>query len=227
MLIRSALEPDFTDRLREFPDQVLAEFDLTEEEKEILLNPDHRLLRLLGAAIDRQTRSAGPRPVAPTPEAQQPQVFQARSLPDSVVALTVVPCAQYQDGQFKGFSYTVWVNPLPPGADPSSLSAPAGVVLTGQPLTPLHAVIHVSAVQFQDASGNSQLGLWASLRQSSNVVAPPKNEAAGNPESPPFGSDLASEKVSAAVAAVRAASKEERYSRILDLTHALQTGDVR
>jgi hypothetical protein len=67
----------------------------------------------------------------------------------------------------------VWVNPLPQGADPASLPPPLGVVFPGQPLTPLHAVIQVSAVQMQDAAGDPQVGLSASLQQSSNITAPP------------------------------------------------------
>jgi len=99
-------------------------------------------------------------------------------------------------------------------------------VLPGQPLTPLHAVIQVSAVQTQDAAGGPQVGLTASLRQSSNVAAPPPPEAAGRPGASPFGSDLASEAVRAAVAAVRSAPSGQRYGRLIDLIHTLAGGEA-
>jgi hypothetical protein len=41
-------------------------------------------------------------------------------LPDTLMALTVVPCALRENGLLKGISDVVWVNPLPEGADPAS-----------------------------------------------------------------------------------------------------------
>jgi hypothetical protein len=104
---------------------------------------------------------------------------------------------------------------------------PAGMVLPGQPLAPLYAVFQLSAVQSQDAAGNLQVGVWASLRQSSNVAVPPPPEAAGDPEGSPFASRLDSERVQAAVTAVRGASSDERYGRLVDLMRVLRSGDVR
>jgi hypothetical protein len=86
--------------------------------------------------------------------------------------------------------------------------------LPGQPLAPLHIVIQLSAVEVRDASGQPQVGLSASLRQSSNIIGPPSPQNAGRA-------------VDAAVAAVRSASKEERYGRLIDLMRALHSGGVR
>ena len=227
LLIRSAIDADLRRRLAEAPADVFREFDLSEEEQEILRQPDHRLLPLLGAALARQKPSAAPSLETPAP-APQPQVLvQAQALPDISLALTLVPCAQHENGQFKGFTYAVWVSPLPPGADPATLPPPAGAALPGTPCSPLHAVISVSAVQLQDAAGNPQVGLWASLRQSSNAAAPPAVEAAGKPEASPFGSDFQSTDVQRAVAAVRSASPAERYDRLISLMGALRSGEVR
>jgi hypothetical protein len=137
----------------------------------------------------------------------------ARTLPDMALALTVVPCARVENGESK-YSYAVWVNPLPEGADPANLAPPAGATLPGQPLAPLHIVIQLSAVEVRDASGQPQVGLSASLRQSSNIIGPPSPQNAGRA-------------VDAAVAAVRSASKEERYGRLIDLMRALHSGGVR
>jgi hypothetical protein len=248
LLVRSALEADLRRRLLESPEEVFQEFDLTEEQQDLLRRPDHRLLPLLGSVLARQAESAddsGPpagkdryengRLVAPAvlppvtgPATRSPALpGQPRTLPDTSLVLTVVPCARVEDGEPKGYSYAVWVNPLPEGADPANLPPPAGAVLPGQPLAPLHVVIQISAVEVPDASGRPQVGLSASLRQSSNIMGPPSPESAGIPEDSPFGSDLRSAGVEAAVARVRTATREERYDRLIDLIGTLRGGEVR
>jgi hypothetical protein len=227
LLIESALQPELRRRLLESPDEVFRDFDLSEEEKEILRRPDHRLLPLLGAALARQMESSGPLGEAPSVSPAPPAPIEARTLPDTWLALTVVPCAHREERRLKGISYVVWANPIPEGGDPATLPPPAGVVLPGQPLAPLYAVIQLSAVQTQDAAGNPQVGLWASLGQSSNIAAPPPPETAGDPKASPFGSRLDSPQVQAAVAAVRGASSEERYNLLIDLMRVLRSGDVR
>ena len=262
LLVRSALEADLCRQLRESPDEVFQEFDLTEEEKDLLRQPDHRLLPVLGSVLAHQavarafvpaasrvvsTLFACPLSPGSTTEACQagadpagtktpdagmsghPNYVEtsldaagtsaratsgaARTLPDMALALTVVPCARVENGESK-YSYAVWVNPLPEGADPANLAPPAGATLPGQPLAPLHIVIQLSAVEVRDASGQPQVGLSASLRQSSNIIGPPSPQNAGRA-------------VDAAVAAVRSASKEERYGRLIDLMRALHSGGVR
>ncbi len=207
-MIDSALRPDLLRLLTDSPGEFFESYDLTEEQRDILRNPDNRLLRVLGEALARMNPGAGPTAAAPRPHA----VMQAQTLPDMNLALTVVPCAQLEDGQFKGFSYAVWVNPLAEGTDPASLPPPAGATLPGQPLAPLHAVIRLSAVQFADAAGHAQVGLWASLRQDTNVDSAPEP---GADESPG---------VALAAAAVRAASSEERYDRLIDLIRVMRNG---
>ena len=213
-------------RLLESPEEVFHEFDLTEEERDLLRRPDHRLLRLLGAALADEVESSGPRPKATTVAPQPHTIVQAGTLPDISLVLTLVPCAQYENGGLNTFAYAVWVNPLPQGADPATLPPPPGVVFPGQPLTPLHTVIRVAAVQMQDAAGEPQVGLSASLQQSSNITAPPPPEAAGRPGVSPFGSDLRSGEVQAAVAAVRGAPSDQRYVRLIELMHALRGAEV-
>lgn len=218
LLIRSAIEPELQRRLRETPDEVFGEFDLTDEEQEILRRPDHRLLPLLGAALARQT------PETTAAAVSEPVItVPAKSLPDLSLVLTIVPCLRPDNG---GFTYAAWVSPLPAGADPSALPPPAGATLPGKPCPPLYAVISVSAVQLQDAAGSPQAGLWASLRSASNVTAPAPVETSGNPDLPPFGSDPGSPAVRDAVAAVRHAPAAERYAALISLLRVLRTGDV-
>ena len=195
-------DADLRRRLLESPDETFEDFDLTAEERDLLREPDGRLLRLFGAALVEQQESADLSPSHAPETAPQPQVvIQARSLPGISLALTLVPCAQYENGQFQQFAYAVWVNPLAEGADPAALPPPPGATLPGQPLTPLHAVIQVSAIQLPHRDGKPQVGLTASLRQSSNIAAPPPPESAGKPGVSPFASDLRSVEAIAAIAA--------------------------
>jgi len=227
LLIDSALQPELCRRLLESPDEVFQDFDLSEREKDILRHPDPRLLQLLGAALARQMEAPGPLEEGPAVVASPPITVEARSLPDTLMALTVVPCVLQENGQFKGITYVVWVNPVPEGVDPATLPPPPDAVFPGKPLAPLHAVIQLSAVQSQDAAGNPQVGLWGSFLQSSNVSVPPPPESAGEVEASPFRSPLDSAQVQAAAAAVRIAASNERYDRLVDLLRVLHKGDVR
>ena len=213
LLIASALDGDLRRRLLDTPDDVFPEFDLTEDEKDILRSPDQRLLPLLGAALARQSAAAAVlAPDMPAEQRQPPAVLEARTLPDISLALTLVPCAQYENGRIVKVVYAAWVNPLPEGVDPASLPPPAGATLPGVPLAPLHAVIQVSVVQTQGA-----IGLSAALLQSSNMSAPPPR--------PPVAGDLRSASVQTAIAAVRSASSQDRRARIVELLRALRGGE--
>jgi len=228
LLIASAMDADLCRRLLESPEETFQDFDLTEEEKELLRRPDRRMLHLFGVALAQQRELSPGNAQAVSIAAPQPHaVVEARTLPAISLALTLVPCAQYENGQLSTFAYAVWVNPLAEGTDPAALPIPQGAALPGQPLTPLHAVIQVSAVQLPDQDGKPQVGLSASLRRSTNVTAPPPPESAGRPGTPPFGSDLGDIEVQSAVTAVRNASGEDRYDRLIELIHALRGGDVR
>jgi hypothetical protein len=222
LLIDSALQPDLRRRLLDSPEEVFEHFELTDEQKDILRRPDHRLFGLLGAALARQEEPAG----CPAESSAQPPraALQASALPDLTLVLTVAPYVQRDSGQL---AYAAWVNPLAEGADPNHLPPPAGGALPGQALAPMHAVIHISALQIQDQAGHAQVGLTAWLRHSSNMSAPAPAESAGKPAVSPFASDLRAAHVKAAVAAVRNSPASERYGRLIDLLHRLQSGDVR
>src|ERR1700677_2900086 len=138
LLIASAIDAELRRRLLESPEETFEDYDLTEEEQDLLRQPDHRMLRLLGAALAEQAES-GKLSSSHAPERTQPPhiVVQARTLPSMSLAVTLLPCAQYENGQLKQFAYALWVNPLPEGTDPATLLPPQGATLPGQPLTPL------------------------------------------------------------------------------------------
>lgn len=233
LLIASAIDPDVYRRLLESPEATFDEFDLADEDRELLRHPDHRLLRVLGAALAEEDAAASiktmaaapaaacaPLAGAPRPEASPGMPTASAPLPDISLVLTLVPCALYDGGELRNFTYAAWVSPLPEGADPEALRPPPGTVLPGKPLPPLRAVVRVSAIQMQDAAGNPLVGLSASLLENTNMSAPPPPEAAGNPAA--IDRDLAAAEVQAAIAAVRCAPAEARYGKLIELLRVLR-----
>src|SRR4051794_41545925 len=73
LLIASAIDADVYRRLLESPEETFAEFDLADEDRELLRHPDHRLLRVLGAALAEEnapvSAAAGVATVAAPPAA--------------------------------------------------------------------------------------------------------------------------------------------------------------
>ncbi len=236
LLIASAIDPDVYRRLRESPEETFDEFDLADEDRELLRHPDHRLLRVVGAALAEENAPASaaasvatmvaplavagaPLAVAPRPGLPPRIPTASAALPDMSLVLTVMPCALYDEGKLRNFVYAAWVSPLPEGADPEALPPPPGTVLPGKPLPPLRAVVRVSAIQMQDAAGNPLVGLSASLLQSTNLSAPPPPEAAGNPTA--IGRDLSAAEVQSAIEAVRCAPAAARYGKLIELLRVL------
>ena len=121
-------------QLQESPEEAFHGFDLTEEEKDLLRHPDHRLLRLLGAAPARERESPAPQAQADSAVPLQPHaVIEGATLPDVSLVMTLVPCAKYEDGRLDKINYAVWVKALPAGADPASLPLPQDIVFPGNP----------------------------------------------------------------------------------------------
>lgn len=147
---------------------------------------------------------------------------ESRMLPGALMALTVVPCLIGER-----IAFAAWIAPMQEGADPSHAPPPPGANLPGSPLTPLHAVIQISAAQSHNGAGIPQVSMWASFRHSSNAIAPAPPESAGNPDASPFGSAFESPEVQSAAAAVYSAAPEDRYEKLVALTRALHAGDVR
>lgn len=230
LLIASAIDAGINRLLLESPEEIFDEFEIQEEDRELLRQPDHRLLRLLGAALAEErgtTTAAGVASTAPQPavsgslsvDAPPGMSTASASLPDMSLVLTLVPCAIYDGDELRSFAYATWVSPLPQGADPEELPPPPGTVFPGKPLPPLRAVVRVSAIQFQDAGGNPLVGLSASLLQSTNMSAPPLPSAAGNPAV--IGRNLSAPEVQSAIAAVRSAPEDARYGKLIELLRVL------
>ena len=212
MLIQSALDAGLLERLRNHPDEVFADYELSEEEREILRNPDERMLKLLGRAVREAQRVHESDARAETDEAAreaallEPPMILPNTLPPMLLALTVVPCVG-ADGLTR---YAVWVNPMAEETVPAMLPPPAGASLPGMPLAPLYAVIEIDGVLATDGEGNSQVELWAQFRQATNSVSFVTTSELDGPD------------VAKAAAAVLAAGPEARRGRLTDLVRALR-----
>jgi hypothetical protein len=106
--------------------------------------------------------------------------------------------------------FAVWVNPMAEGTVPATLPPPPGATLPGTPLAPLYAVIELDGVHTADAEGNSQIALWAQLRQATNTA--------------PMGARTPApgDRVTAAAGAVRTASPEDRCDKLAELLRAIE-----
>src|SRR4051812_46900642 len=148
LLIATAIDPDVYRRLLESPEATFDEFDVADEDRELLRHPDHRLLRVLGAALAEENAPVSTAPGvttiaappatagAPLAGARQPGATlgtptASAPLPDMSLVLTLVPCALYDGGELREFAYAAWVSPLPEGADPEALPPPPGTVFPG------------------------------------------------------------------------------------------------
>ena len=101
LLIASAMDADLCRRLLESPEETFQDFDLTEDEKELLRRPDQRMLHLFGVALAQQRELSPSHAQEASIAAPQPHaIVEARTLPAISLALTLVPCAQYENGQF-------------------------------------------------------------------------------------------------------------------------------
>src|SRR3954470_18471295 len=121
LLIESAIDPDVYRRLMESPEETFDAFDLADEDRELLRHPDHRLLRVLGAALAEEnapvSAAAGVATVAAPPAvAGAPSAGATRPgappgmptagapLPDVSLVLTLVPCALDDGGELRKFA---------------------------------------------------------------------------------------------------------------------------
>lgn len=209
LLIQSALDADLLERLRADPDGVLARFDLEAEERDLLCNPDHRLLAVIGRILRDQQAGHSAEPKADTPAqvavpGDAPPAIVPEALPPMLLALTIVPCLAAD----RSLRYAVWVNPMSEGGTPAVLPPPPGATLPGEPLAPLYAVIELDGVRSTGAQGEPQVTLFAQFRQSTNVA--------------PSGQRDTTSRTAAAAAAVHAATPQNRRELLEDLVRALE-----
>ncbi len=227
LLIRCVLEPELLQELRVSPESVFDSFDLSDRARELLSEPDARLLELLGEAVEQRTdapssrREGKPEAAKPQPAAALEEPAGVMSLPESRLALRLVPYVQ-QAAASTGEAPEIVVNyaghldPLPGDADLEDLPQVPEAVTDGQQLPPVSIVVSVQPTAWTDDTGNQQMTFSVSARLPQDGV----DADSGNRTEvrlSPWRHDVDSPDVRAAAERVRNAQADDRYHRLREL----------
>lgn len=219
-LVRVVLDESFRELALADPQSALEGFDVTKEEKDILCSRDHRLLGLLGDAVTRREEVAQPSSQVEPSEQVQAAVPK---LADVKLVLRLAP--QASEG---AVSYAASLHPWTVNAEPDSETDEQTTDAAGTTSGEVAWIIRIvpSVVEFREAdmavsySASIQplvtnpAGDCESDRAPANVLA-----------SPPWNHHVESSAAKDAAKAVAAAKPDQRYGKLLELVHALQTGD--
>jgi hypothetical protein len=232
LLIASVLDPLLLERLRQSPQDVLDDYELSDEEREILTAPDERFIDLLGRVI-RDAAVTAPVPAAGnagsvsgharTGSAAEGSVL----LQESRLVLRLVPYVQRVPSSAGGDQPPVLVNyighldPLPAGVGVDSLPPVPAASVPGQALTPLMLVVVVRPLVTGDGENRR-----VSFTLHTELPTDPAPAAADRPanideEPSPWRHDTTSDNVLEKARRVHAAGADERFPRLLDLIDAM------
>lgn len=226
-LIRAVLDEAFRELALADPERAFEGFDLSEEEEETLRSRDRRLLGLLGDAVaHRQALAEHPL----QKEHTDPAAPALPSLPEVQLLLRLVPhAAQSPDSEPK-VSYAASLHPWPcddelkTGADiDEQLEGHADAAVRG-----VTWIIRIAPSVVESRETGMVVAYSASIHplmtdpdQTRLSVREPTQELA----SPPWNHHVESAAAKTAARAVQAADPGQRYRKLLELVHALQTGD--
>lgn len=217
-LIRVVLDEAFRELAMADPQRAFEGYNLSDSERGILSGRDERLLELLGRAVApgrasdahreaRDSSKAAARPLPTLPEVK----LVLRLAPHTPQPAEATPQAAYEA------SLQPW---LAEHATGQCGAAPAGLAWLVR-ITP-------TVVDSQEA------GLTVAYSASIHPLAagagdsgPLNQQPARAPASPPWNHHIESSAAKEAALAVRASDARGRYEKLLDLIHALQTGDDR
>lgn len=226
-LVRVVLDEAFRELAVADPQRAFDRYDLAEQEKDILASRDSRLLGLLGNAMAHSEPAAGQSPESEPVEASVPAV---PSLPRVKLLLRLGP--QFVETPKSGpqVAYTASLQPWPGDDEPKSgldthERAKGDVGVAGQELA---WVIRIVPVVVGAGETGLEVAYSASIdrfmtdpSQTQVPVCEPERDSAGAP----WNHHVESAAARAAARSVRAADPDQRYAKLLDLVHALQTGD--
>ena len=221
-LVRVVLDESFREMALADPQSALEGFDVSEEEKDILCSRDHRFLGLLGDAVTRREEVAEP---SSQVEPSEPVEAAAPKLADVRLVLRLAP--QASEG---AVSYAASLHPYPHDGEPVRDAATDEQATGGADTAPGEVVwiIHVVPTVVETREAEMVVSYSASIQ-------PLATKPAGDCESdrasakvlasPPWNHHVESSAAKDAARAVAAAKPDQRYGKLLELVHALQTGD--
>ena len=220
-LIRTVLDEQFRELAVADPHRAFEGYDLSDRQREILLARDGRLLGLLGEAMEQDEASVQP-PHGDVGAATS--ASPSPGLPEVKLLLRLTPFVAQGPQSGSIVSYEASLHSWPD--DRGQKNEPDG----DGPPTEMRWMVRVVPTTV----GSQKNGLVVSYSASIHPVAadadgvPPSAEApASTPASPPWNHHVESSAARAAARAVRACDADQRYERLLELIHALQTGDER
>ncbi len=226
-LIRAVLDEAFRELALANPERAFEGFDLSEEEEEILRSRDRRLLGLLSDAVAHR-QALAKRPLEE--EHTDPAAPALPSLPEVKLLLRLVPQVARSPDSEPNVSYAASLHPWPcddelkTGADigeqaEGRADPAAGEVTWIIRLAP--RVVDARETGMAVAYSASIHPLITDPARNCLSVREPNQELA----SPPWNHHVESSAAKTAARAVQAADPGQRYRKLLELVHALQTGD--
>ena len=214
LLVQILLDEELRGRWEADPEAVLAAWDLTDEERDVLRTGDARMMRLLGRALldemggaDEARRTmTTPAPLAPA-EGARP----ALDVPPARVYLRLMPHVTTDEGEER----VRWLTTLsaePPPHDAPRPSVP-GLPPTSRELPEMAFEVTVFVTPIGD--GETRF-VWQPSITATRPVEADVVDA--------FGHDTTSAGVLAAAEAVRAAPAEQRLDALLELVSRMRGG---
>ena len=226
-LVRTVLDEEFRELALANPQRAFEGYELSEEEKDILRSRDHRLLGLLGEAVahkgapaEHQLQKEHTDPTAPT----------LPSLPEVKLLLRLAPHVPQSPGSETNVSYAASLHSWPceeeletdPDSDEQATGQPGAAV--GE----VRWIVRITPNVVESQEAGLTVAYTASihpLMADPNQVHPSVREPTQELASPPWNHHVESTAAKTAARAALAADRGERYGKLLELVHALQTGD--
>ncbi|UCE58732.1 MAG: hypothetical protein JSU63_14965 [Phycisphaerales bacterium] len=227
-LTRAVLDETFRELAITDPRRAFDGYNLSEQEKEILTKRDSRLPGLLGDAMAQSEPAVEQSPKSAHVEKG---ISPVPSLPEVKLLLHLAPQLVEQSESGPQVAYTASLQPWPGDDEPKrDLDTPeqaqcddrtAGHELTWViRMTPV--VVGTSETQLEVSYSVSIDRLTSDPSHTSTPECKPERDIAGAPWNHHVDSDAAR----AAARSVRATDPKQRYAKLLELVHALQTGDI-
>jgi hypothetical protein len=226
-LVRTVLDEAFRKLALAHPQRAFEGYDLTDEQKEILRRRDHRLLGLLGDAVAPE--KAG---VQQTLDKEEADVDAPAppDLPEVKLLLRLVPQASSSPDSGPDISYAVSLHAWPGDDDRTTGSDTANRTETGVggDVGEVSWLIRIAPTVVESQAAGLRVAYFASihpLMTDPDRTRRSARERTGELASPPWNHHVGSSAAKTAARAVHAADPSQRYHKLLDLVHALQTGD--
>ena len=229
-LIRTVLDDAFRELAVADPQRAFEGYDLNDEERDILRARDGRLLGLLGHAVEQDVASEEPT------ESEDDSPTSAQPLPNLLEVKLLLRLTPYvaQDAESGArISYEASLQPWPGGQEANSNDPQPDHETEHDDQGPPAEIKWMVRIT-PNVVGSEEAGLMVSYAASIHPLAerieeqrPSTLGPAPKSARPPWYHHADSSAAKAAARAVRASAPSRRYEKLLELIHAIQTGDDR